>query len=139
LGSPVVIVPRYPGVLSAMGLLAAPISVDLARTVLGAANPERALRTEWRSMKREALEGLEHQGVAAERLAFSADCRYRGQSHELEVEAPDGVATEVRGLAVAFAASHRQRYGYVHEGAEVEVVTVRLRAEGPPPELPSTP
>jgi N-methylhydantoinase A len=136
LGCPVVIVPRNAGVLSAVGLLAAPVAVDLVRTSLREAGAESAagnLAATWSELEADANRLLARQNVPeAARLARSADCRYRGQAHELEVPAPGGSETSVEQLAAAFEAAHRERYGYAHPGQAVEVVNLRVRAEGPP-------
>jgi len=146
LGCPVVIVPRFPGVLSALGLLAAPVSIDLGRTVLGhrSLSAEEAERI-WSALEADALQVLRRQGVPAERLERGADCRYHGQAHELRVAAPVTVigasptpgspASTIDAIGAAFIEAHRQRYGYVHEGETIEVVTLRARAEGPAPAI----
>ncbi len=145
LGCTVVIVPRHPGVLSALGLLAAPISTDLARTCLheiGSVSREE-LDQEWSALEARARRTLAAQGSRATRIVRSADCRYRGQSFELEVTAPPTDADEdlPARLAAAFHAAHAERYGYAHEAETVEVVNVRLRAEAakPPFTLPAVP
>jgi N-methylhydantoinase A len=147
LGCTVVIVPTHPGVLSALGLLAAPISTDLARTCLreiGSVSWEE-LDEEWSALEARAKRTLAAQGGQATRIVRSADCRYRGQSFELEVTAPpaDADADEdlPARLAAAFHAAHAERYGYAHEAETVEVVNVRLRAEAAKPlfTLPAAP
>jgi len=137
LGCPLVIVPRYPGVLSALGLLAAPRSASGARTVLRELNAEVAseLAVGWASLEADVRASL---GDAA--VVRSADCRYRGQSFELEVVAPDQ-ANAPSGLARAFHDAHRERYGYALAEEAIEVVNLRVRAEGPRPAFapPSVP
>jgi N-methylhydantoinase A len=136
LGFETVIVPRHPGVLSAFGLLAAPIAVDLVRTRL--ADPRDVepceLEAGWRELEEDAGRLLERQGIEAASMHRSADCRYRGQSFELAVTAPEGAADPAK-LAEAFHRTHRERYGYAHADAPVDIVNLRVRAEGPPPRL----
>jgi N-methylhydantoinase A len=128
LGSSRVILPRSPGVLSALGLLTAPMAVDLARTrltPLEGADPAM-LDAVWRQLHAHADGLLADQGSVGGRSERSADCRYVGQAFELEVPAPDpdpGTLTE------AFHRAHRERYGYEQRGTAVEVVTLRIRAE----------
>jgi len=133
LGCRTVVVPRHPGVLSAMGLLAAPTAAEAVRTSmreLGGTSAEE-LRERWRGLEAEARTALAAQGMDAERVRWSADCRYRGQGYELDVDAPpDG---EPRALDAAFHEAHQERYGFHHPGGAVEVVNLRVRAEGPPP------
>jgi N-methylhydantoinase A len=140
LGCPAVIVPRHPGVLSAMGLLAAPRSADAARTVLrqtGGPSDEQ-LAAMWGELEADVRSSMERQGAPTALVVRTADCRYRGQAHEIEV-APRPAGGAARGgspteaLRASFADAHRERYAYVHEGEVVEIVTLRVRAEGPAP------
>jgi N-methylhydantoinase A len=144
LGCRVVIVPRHPGVLSAMGLLAAPRSADAARTVLHQSGgpSEEELALVWSELEAEARATMARQGGPVVLELRTADCRYRGQGHEIEVAAPsaeesgsDRSLTDA--LEAAFARAHRQRYGYVHAGEAVEIVTLRVRVEGPAPLISS--
>jgi N-methylhydantoinase A len=132
LGCPAVIVPRSPGVLAALGLLAAPAAVDAVATEVRDLHsvPGPDLEAAWRALEHEATRLLAGQGVEALRVRRSADCRYRGQAYELEVEVGQASAGE---MAEAFGRAHRDRYGYVHQGEPVEIVNLRLRVEGPPP------
>lgn len=118
MGMPTVIVPPRAGVLSAVGLLAAPPRRELARSrplpaVLDSLDDEIAdLAAEVR-----ALAGAGDDVV----VTTGVDCRYVGQSHELTVsDVP------------AFHAEHEQRNGYARPDAPIEVVTVRAVVERPP-------
>jgi N-methylhydantoinase A len=132
LGCARVIVPASPGVLSAMGLLTAPFAVDLARTRLTDLSTDCAddLDGSWRDLEETAGTALADQGVATVRSARSADCRYSGQAFELEVPAH---SADPRRIVAAFHAAHRERYGFDQREQPVELVTMRVRAEGPPP------
>jgi N-methylhydantoinase A len=134
LGCSAVIVPRNPGVLAALGLLAAPPAVDAVATEVKDLQsiPGEELEAAWRALERRARGMLVGQGVRADRVRRSADCRYRGQAYELEVEVDQPLPGQV---ADAFGRAHRDRYGYVHDGEPVEVVNLRVRVEGPSPVL----
>jgi N-methylhydantoinase A len=136
LGCPAVVVPRHPGVLAAIGLLAAPTAADTVATRVRdlAVLSDAELEAAWRGLEAEARSLLSRQGVSAARVTRSADCRYRGQAYELEVEPRQPSRDE---LAGAFRRAHLERYGYVHEGEAVEVVNLRVRAEGPVPGVPA--
>jgi N-methylhydantoinase A len=54
--------------------------------------------------------------------------RYHGQNYELGIEVPDGAT--VTTLASLFAEAHRQRYGFATDEDPVEIVTLRLEANG---------
>jgi N-methylhydantoinase A len=109
-----VLCPRASGVLSALGLAAAERRVDVQRTVLGQEADVGALAAEARDrLCDDDAEIEEHY-----------DCRYRGQSFELTVGRPED-----------FPAAHEERYGFRQEDGEVEVVTVRVTARTPGPQL----
>jgi len=131
-----VLIPPYPGVLSAWGMLAAPLSVDASLSVLadsvdllqdpvGLAEAEEEIAVRLQAMLAEESE----EGIT---LAAALDMRYRGQSYELSVPLP--LPISVGGIAEAIAAFHQlhaQRYGYSRPEQAVEVVTLRLRAQAP--------
>jgi N-methylhydantoinase A len=139
LGCRQVLVPSNPGVLSALGLLAAPVTVDRARSrlaLLSGLDPAD-LRTGWEELAEEAAGVLEEQGTAVVTTRRSADLRYRGQAHELEVTMGGGAdAIDPEDLSGAFHALHRERYGYDQPDQPVELVTLRVRSEGSVPAVP---
>ena len=112
IGMEAVIIPPRAGVLSAVGLLCAPVQHDIVQS--------------WPTTTRHA--GLDDAHVTLAIAASAAvggdahvdlslDCRYEGQSHELTVSSVD-----------EFAAEHARRNGYARQGAPVEVVALRARA-----------
>ncbi|MDP9022522.1 MAG: hydantoinase/oxoprolinase family protein [Actinomycetota bacterium] len=135
LGCSLVIVPPHAGVLAALGLLAAPTTAEAVRTRLAGLDELATdeLAGAFAALEHQATAALAEQDVAAEQLTRRADCRYRGQSHELEVAVGD---PHPQALATTFHDAHRERYGYAQPGEPVEVVTVRVHAEGPTPPLP---
>ena len=127
LGITSVIVPPRPGLLSAVGMHHAPAvytqSRAVMRTVDSVALPADMLA---RAHARLDSQGFE---AADRRMIWTADLRYAGQSHEIEVSATDAIR--------AFHDAHERLYGY-RTGRPVECVAVRLRAEGlhAPPAFP---
>jgi len=134
LGSAAVIVPPRAGLLSALGLLATPVAVDRVRTRLAALDDAAGelLHRQWSAIEREACQVLLKQVGDVASVRRTADCRYRGQAFELEVDAP---AAEPARIAAAFHDAHQERYGYAQRDEPVEIVNLRVRAEGAPPEL----
>jgi N-methylhydantoinase A len=127
-----ILCPRTSGVLSALGLAAAAPRWDAARTVLwrGEALSGPQLAELVAALVREAGAGLEAEPV---RVRVRYELRYEGQSFELAIEAgPDPAPGE---LTTAFAAAHRERYGFEDATAAVELVTVRVSVWGPAPPL----
>ncbi|MCB9458887.1 MAG: hydantoinase/oxoprolinase family protein [Anaerolineaceae bacterium] len=124
---PRVLIPRYPGVLCALGLLVADVVVDLSRPVLAKAS--RTLIARLRALQAEMLaEGREmllEQGVREEAIQFvmQLDMRYQGQAHELTV--PFG-----KQVVQAFHQAHEQAYGHALHDRPVEIVNLRLQLVG---------
>ena len=129
-----VLIPREPGLLSAVGTLVAGLRIDRARTVLGVDVVDDGALVEevWRSLENEVTGALADAGAPASgcRLVRTADLRYRGQSFELTVVAPED-ANDWNGLPERFGAAHRERYGYERQGAGVELVSLRVEGHGP--------
>lgn len=126
LGCAAAVIPPAPGVLSALGLLLAPPRHEVSRTVVArwardAAPPE--LDPVWKELADEPLARL-----PGARLRRLADCRYAGQSHELRLEL-EGAGSD---LAALFDAAHAVAYGYAMPDETVEIVTLRVVAEGEP-------
>jgi len=137
-GVPIVLIPRFPGALSALGMLLTEIQKEYSRTVMRPVEGElHDLAALFDTLEARAHEELAQEGVAAAEIVLTRtlDTRYAGQSYELSVPAACLEAPAITGL---FHAAHRQRYGYSSEDAAVEVVNVRLRARGKvaQPELP---
>lgn len=135
LGIPRVILPAAAGVTAAIGLLAAEVRFDVARTYvqrLDVADPA-ALTAMFEEMARQAVEVVCESVVSGEVAIFrSADARYVGQGYELSVPvapgALDGAALER--VRRAFDEIYAARYGYSSPGEAVEVVTWKLCATG---------
>ncbi|HVM20014.1 MAG TPA: hydantoinase/oxoprolinase family protein [Egibacteraceae bacterium] len=131
LGCAAAIIPPAPGVLSALGLLLAPPTHETSRTVMAAWERDDeapGLEDDWAELSRAATAR-----IAGGQVTQWADCRYRGQSHELRIARPDD-----GDLAGAFDAAHRRTYGYDLPGETVEVVTLRAAARATPV-LPAPP
>ncbi len=143
---PRVFIPRYPGVLSALGMLLAPIVKDYVQTVM---LPAQELDTEALAAVFEPLEAQARADMERERQALGSqdaiqvslqrlyDLRYVGQSYELTT--PD--AGNLAGTLARFHTLHEQRYGHSHPDQPVQVVAVRIKAvlQPPQPDLPAAP
>jgi N-methylhydantoinase A len=139
---PRVVVPRSAGVLSALGLLIGDVVYEegvSAVRPLSAVDPA-ALTDRFETMERAGRERLDAEGFPPDRRRFerAVDLRYRGQSFDLRIPAPDGRLDRAALGAVAdrFHEHHERRYGHASPEEPVELVTVRLRSRGvvdPPP------
>jgi N-methylhydantoinase A len=129
LGMPRVVVPKFPGALSALGILRADVVKDFSQTVLLPAASVRAVAAPLRRAfaRMEALgrremvrEGFSQGTVRTERLL---DMRYIGQAYELTVSATGD-------FLKTFHRAHERRYGYADPARAAEVVNVRARFIG---------
>jgi N-methylhydantoinase A len=141
LGTPLVLVPPNPGVLSAAGLLAAPITAERARSRVDLLDhlDTATLEASFAALAHDATSQLAAQDVEVAAARWTADLRYHGQAFELEVVAGTGDAGEgvsPGALAAAFHTAHHERYGYAQPDEPVELVTLRVRVEGPARSLP---
>jgi N-methylhydantoinase A len=137
---PRVILPAAAGVTSAIGLLAAEIRFDLARSYLTrllTLDPVYVGRI-FGEMAQTGSAVMREAGVGGRLTVLrSADLRYVGQGYELTVALPDGSidAGTADGLRQGFHAAYAQRYGYADPKAEVELVTVGVSVIGAGPEV----
>ncbi|MBV9735295.1 MAG: hydantoinase/oxoprolinase family protein [Acidisphaera sp.] len=147
LGMARVLVPRRPGVVSALGGLIADVKSDFIRTVFVDADAAgaAALREAALALRAEAngwLRGEQHFAGRAE-YRFSADMRYRGQSFEIDVPLQAGwlFDEDMTAIAACFHRQHAAVYDFADESAEVHVVNLRLVVAGatPPPAFPAMP
>lgn len=122
LGMRAILLPRYPGVLSALGMTLADQTRDYRRSVLrpAAALDDRGLAALFAPLEAQARA----EAPAGAALQRTLDLRYAGQSFELTVAADAGLAAAL----AAFHALHVRRYGYARPDRPVEVVTLRLRS-----------
>jgi len=131
LETPRVLIPRYPGVLCAFGLLMADVVLETGRSVLGrvTAETDARLQTQLDEMIEQARAALVQEGFAEDRMLFVGlvDARYEGQSYELTIPFTGPSAGDV---AAAFHAAHARKYGHTIGERAVEVVNLRLQATG---------
>lgn len=125
-----ILVPRYPGITSAMGLVQANPRVDRMRTVLTKAKSEHTSSL-WETLKdltTEVTTRLKKQGSKEGNIAFNwaVDMRYEGQSHELTIPVEpytDGLLDE---STHRFEERHEQEFGYRMQDKTIEWVTARV-------------
>lgn len=124
-----VLVPRYPGVLCALGLLVADVSIEYSQSVLGTVTDETVYQLTLfvEDLISRAKEDLIAEGVVRRQRHYfaSLDMRYKGQAYELNV--PFDATVDLR---QAFHAAHELTYGHCMRGRAVEVVNLRLQAVG---------
>jgi len=137
LGIKKIVIPPYPGLFSAFGLLFADVQHDFVQTFF---HETRGLRIEnlnqtLLEMEEEARGILRREGYIGARVAIerSADIRYVGQCFELAIPLPPGSLDEksIRLLENAYDEEHEKTYG--HRAANqprYTFVNLRVRARG---------
>ncbi|GCE50372.1 N-methylhydantoinase A [Thermosporothrix hazakensis] len=132
---PRVIVPPAPGHFSAWGMLMSDLRHDVVQT--------RLLRTSQMEMStlNEIFQELEQrlyalfaeEGLPEQEILFarSADMRYLGQEHTVNVPIPNGLLTEEHhhSLESLFHDLHEQRYTF-RQASQIEIVHLRLTGFG---------
>ena len=132
LGAHEALIPPDPGLLSAYGMLASPVTRETARTVFQATDDSSAadyIEDALAELALQARTEMVEEGADPDELSTTLwiDARYRGQSFELRVRAED--------WAERFHNLHEERYGYRRDGTAVEAVTLRAVVTAPAPTL----
>lgn len=124
---PRVLVPRYPGVLCALGLLVADVIRDYGRAVLKPVTDETAqqMKAILGELIRQAQTDLAKEGIPEEAMFFKGrlDMRYQGQSYELTLPMNGNIVRD-------FHHTHAEIYGHAMPDRMVEIVNLRLQAIG---------
>jgi N-methylhydantoinase A len=133
-----VVIPREPGVFSALGMVLADRAISVQAGLLGMLSdldPAR-LAARYSTLEREARTLLSASDDSEVRITRSAAMRYELQEWELRVDVTglplDGQTPPE--FAAAFHAAHLARFGFARNDKPVELVTLYLDAavEGPP-------
>ncbi len=135
-GMKAALVPRFPGVTSALGCVIADIRHDQVQTVnmlldtLDEAALQRVLAAEEASCR--AVVGAAGLTVDRTDVVYEADMHYIGQTHTVPVRlATDDAGAVTRAmLHEAFAAAYRAAFGRTLEGLRVRIVNLRVAAIG---------
>jgi N-methylhydantoinase A len=127
-----VLIPRAPGVFSALGMLMADVRRDYVLTLFArlAEVDMAALDNDFRALESEGHAALRRSGVVPERIAYerAADMRYVGQEHSVAVRLPaEADRTTIKRL---FDTAHQQRYSHSAADEPAEIVSLRVTAIG---------
>jgi len=128
-----VLVPVFPGLFSALGLLLADYRHDYIRSIvtpLAAINPNKILE-HYEELQYVARDAMRREGVPGEVVRFEhyVDLKYSYQLQDLSIPFPasnDSGNLLVK-LAVRFREAHEQAFGY-NTDDPIELVSLRLRA-----------
>jgi N-methylhydantoinase A len=134
-----VVIPRFPGLFSALGLLNADIATDFVETVMAILTPESlnnfnviidrmiAKADNWFRRVRKADEKMF--------IQVSADMRYLHQNYELTISFPGThiSSDDISKIQTKFHKKHNETYGHSTPGEAIQVVYLRLHAVNPLP------
>ncbi|MBI3797409.1 MAG: hydantoinase/oxoprolinase family protein [Deltaproteobacteria bacterium] len=133
LGISRVLVPPFPGLFSALGLLLADYRHDYIRSIalaLDKVDPQTLVQ-QYEELEATAREELLQEGVAESAIRFErqVDLKYGYQVSELTLPFPSQVkSADLRAaLTRLFTEAHKQAFGYDQDDA-IELVNLRLRA-----------
>jgi len=132
-----VLVPRNPGNVSAFGLQASDIRRDHVRTLVRSeewADPAE-LEAAWAELEARGSSDLIAEGVPPDAIELrrSADARYVGEAHEMQVHLEPELRGEGAVAAVweRFHDVHERTFGFAYRGEQyVEIVNLRVQAVG---------
>jgi N-methylhydantoinase A len=141
LSIPEVLVPPFPGITSAMGLLTTDLKYDSIKTAFQtstAVDCDR-LNADFATMEQALAAEFRRSGVEPGQVRFSrfGDLRYIGQGYELRVAMADGAVTP-QTLEQAFARFHKQHeaeYGHAFPSTPIEIVNIRVSGVAVTPKI----
>ena len=141
LGFREVIVPPYPGITSAMGLLTTDLKYDTIRTqfqVSGNVDLDR-LNADIAAMEDQLRRQFVADHLEAASMSFvrDGDLRYVGQGYELKIPFPVGVIgkRELEEIWKRFHEAHEREYGHAFPTNPIEIVNVRVIGVGQMPKI----
>lgn len=135
-----ILIPRDPGVGSAVGFLYAPVSFEIVRSRYARLD---GLETDGLNRFLDAMAAEAEAVVQAGAPELPTTCRriafmrYHGQGHEIEISLPDGPigAADLPRLRAAFEAEYRRQFARSVPGMAIEVLnwSVRVASDTEPP------
>jgi N-methylhydantoinase A len=144
LGMAGMIVPLYPGVYSAIGLIMSDVKHDYVQSKMAPISEITAseMNTMFARLQAHASEELAADGFAPDaiRIEHALDMRYAGQGYEITMPC-DAVPLGDEGIALLrrqFDKQHKAMFGHSAPSEPVEIVSYRVRGLGlvPPIEMP---
>jgi N-methylhydantoinase A len=142
LGMAGVVVPLYPGVFSAIGLIMSDVKHDyiLSRLRLLAELEPADIETVFAELEQRARDALRRDGFAESKIRIdrALDLRYAGQGYEITLACTRAEIAALDLLRKKFDAEHKSQFGHSAPKEPVEVVSYRVRGVGlvPPVDMP---
>ena len=126
LNIPKILIPKNPGILSAIGMILSDIVKDYSKTVMLKDNlTYEKIRPFYDELIKKGFKEMLKEGIPEGEISHNlmADMRYQGQSFELIVNFDENFLEN-------FHNQHEKYYGYASRDKNVELVNVRVRFTG---------
>jgi N-methylhydantoinase A/oxoprolinase/acetone carboxylase beta subunit len=141
-----VLVPSYPGITAALGLLTTDMVYEYVATSYAMASALysdgaacKALEGQFAKLQADARAQFESDGIDPKQLRLEniAEARYEGQGYELRIDVGSGPvdAGWIDAMKATFHDIHEREYSRRFEDADVQIANVRVRAVGLMPGL----
>jgi N-methylhydantoinase A len=134
LGMAGVVVPLYPGVFSALGLIMSDVKHDHILSRLRPLDELTPAEVEalFAEQEARAREELRRDGFAEDKIRIdrALDLRYAGQGYEITVACTPAEVAALASLRKKFDAEHKSQFGHSAPEEPVEVVSYRVRGTG---------
>ena len=139
-GIPTVLIPPYPGLNCAMGMLQTNVRHSYLRSEVGVLGrfPAQRINELFADLERQALAEAKDEGFSGPQVKLTRllDLRYPHQGYTLPVTCPAGLTDDGRAsLKLDFDAIHAQVYGQSAPKEDAEIVNFRLQSEIDVPRL----
>lgn len=122
-----ILVPKYAGVISALGMTVADIVKDYSKSILLKVEKDfyKKLLDLFKPLITQGLKEIVSEGIRQKSIKIekSVDMRYVGQSHELTLPFKKSFIEDFHKL-------HNKTFGYSNINYEIEVVNIRVRVTG---------
>jgi N-methylhydantoinase A/oxoprolinase/acetone carboxylase beta subunit len=141
-----VLVPSYPGITAALGLLTTDMVYEYVATSYAMASAlyqdraaRKTLEKQFKKLEAEARAQFKHDGIDPKKMRIEhiAEARYEGQGYELRIDVGAGAIDTawIDAMKAAFHDIHEREYSRRFEDADVQIANVRVRAVGLMPGL----
>lgn len=141
---PTVMVPYFPGITSALGLLTTDLKYDFVKSELLTVDSEvpGRLNADFSALQAKARDQLVRDNIVPTEMRFeyALDLRYAGQGYELRVAVPESVLGQADWSEIwhTYHHQHKAEYGHSFPDAPIQIVTARVTGRGLMPHLPQT-
>jgi len=138
---PEVLVPPFPGITSAMGLLTTDLKYDSIKTAFQTSTGVDCdrLNADFAAMEKTLIAEFKRSGIAPSQVRFTrfGDLRYVGQGYELRVPMTDGAVTpaSLQSAYDKFHKQHESEYGHFFAASPIEIVNIRITGVAVTPKI----